>query len=62
MAPNRSLHTSEILLWFHARPLICQVIGYPHVRGDNTRALASGLSYPQVNNPLYTYFIPPSSV
>ena len=26
------------------------------VRGDNPRALASGLSYVQVDNPLYNYF------
>ena len=37
-------------------------MGCPHVRGDNPRALASGLSYVQVDNPWYNYFIPPSSV
>ena len=51
MAPNRSLQTSVILLWFHARPPICQVIGCQPVRGDNSQALASGLSYIHVNNP-----------
>ena len=37
-------------------------MGCPHVRGDNPRALASGLSYVQVDNPWYNYFIPPTSV
>ena len=37
-------------------------MGCPPVRGDNPRALASGLSYVQVDNPWYNYFIPPSSV
>ena len=31
-------------------------------RGDNPRALASGLSYVQVDNPWYNYFIPPALV
>ena len=34
-------------------------MGCPPVRGDNPRALASGLSYVQVDNPWYKYFIPP---
>ena len=44
--------------------LLCNsyTMGCPLVRGDNPRALASGLSYAQVNNPWYNYFIPPSSV
>ena len=33
----------------------------PPVRGDNPRALASGLSPAQVGKPWYNYFIPPSS-
>ena len=37
-------------------------MGCPPVRGDNPRALASGLSYVQVEKPWYNYFIPPSSV
>ena len=37
-------------------------MGCPPVRGDNPRALASGLSYVQVDNPCYIYFIPPTSV
>ena len=37
-------------------------MGCPPVRGDNPRALASGLSYVQVDNPWYNYFIPPTSV
>ena len=32
------------------------------VREDNPRALASGLSYVQADNPWYNYFIPPTSV
>ena len=34
-------------------------MGCPPVRGDNPRALASGLSYVQVDNPWYNYFMPP---
>ena len=43
---------------------ICKsyTMGCPPVRGDNPRALASGLSYVQVDNPWYNYFIPPTSV
>ena len=37
-------------------------MGFPPVRGDNPRALASGLSYVQVENPWYNYFIPPTLV
>ena len=37
-------------------------MGCPPVRGDNPRALASGLSYVQVDNPWYNYFMPPTSV
>ena len=37
-------------------------MGCPPVRGDNPRAVASGLSYVQVDNPWYNYFIPPTSV
>ena len=37
-------------------------MGCPLVRGDNPRALACGLSYVQVDNPWYNYFIPPTSV
>ena len=37
-------------------------IGCPPVRGDNPRALASGLSYVQVVKKWYNYFIPPISV
>ena len=37
-------------------------MGCPPVRGDNPRALASGLSYVQVDNPWYNYFIPPISL
>ena len=37
-------------------------MGCPPVRGDNPRALASGLSYVQVDNPWCKYFIPPTSV
>ena len=37
-------------------------MGCPPVRGDNPRALASGLSYVQVGNPWYNYFISPTSV
>ena len=37
-------------------------MGCPPVRGDNSQALASGLSYVQVDNPWYNYFIPPTSV
>ena len=37
-------------------------MGCPPVHGDNPRALASGLSYVQVDNPWYNYFIPPTSV
>ena len=32
-------------------------MGCPPVRGDNPRALASGLSYVQVDNPWYNYYI-----
>ena len=35
-------------------------MGCPPVRGDNPRALASGLSYVQVDK-WYNYFIPPTS-
>ena len=34
----------------------------PPVRGDNPRALASGLSPVHADKPWYNYFIPPSSV
>ena len=37
-------------------------IGCPPVRGDNPRALASGLSNVQMDNPWYNYFIPLTSV
>ena len=37
-------------------------MGCPPVRGDNPRALASGLSYVQADNPWYNYFILPTSV
>ena len=37
-------------------------MGCPPVCGDNPRALASGLSYVQVDNPWYNYFMPPTSV
>ena len=37
-------------------------MGCPPVRGDNPRALASGLSNVQVDNPWYNYFIPTTSV
>ena len=37
-------------------------MGCPPVRGDNPRALASGLSSVQVDNQWYNYFIPPTSV
>ena len=37
-------------------------MGCPPVRGDNPRALASGLSYVQVDKHGITIFIPPSSV
>ena len=37
-------------------------MGCPPVRGDNPRALASGLSYVKVDNPWYNYFISPTSV
>ena len=37
-------------------------MGCPPVRGDNPRALASGLSYVQADNPSYNFFIPPTSV
>ena len=37
-------------------------MGCPPVRGDNPRALASGLSYVQMDNPWYNYFIPPTPV
>ena len=37
-------------------------MGCPPVRGDNPRALASGLSYVQVEKKWYYYFIPPISV
>ena len=37
-------------------------MGCPPVRRDNPRALASGLSYVQADNPWYNYFIPPTSV
>ena len=37
-------------------------MGCPPVCGDNPRALASGLSYVQVDNPWYNYFILPTSV
>ena len=37
-------------------------MGCPPVRGDNPRALASGLSFVQVDNPWFNYFILPISV
>ena len=37
-------------------------MGCRPVRRDNPLALASGLSYVQVNNPWYNYFIPSTSV
>ena len=37
-------------------------MGCPPVRGDNPRALASGLSDVQVDKQWYNYFIPPTSV
>ena len=37
-------------------------MGCPPACGDNPQALASGLSYVQVGNPWYIYFIPPTSV
>ena len=37
-------------------------MGCPPVRGDNPQALASGLSYVQVDNRGINYFIPPTSV
>ena len=47
-----------------ARQYICNsyTMGCPPVRGDNPQALASGLSYAQVDNPWYNYFIQPTSV
>ena len=38
------------------------LMGCPPVRGNNPRALSSGLSYVHVDNPWYNYFIPPTSV
>ena len=37
-------------------------MGCPPVRGDKPRALASGLSYVQVDKHGINYFIPPTSV
>ena len=37
-------------------------MGCPPVRGDNPRAFASGLSYVQLDNPWYNYFILPTLV
>ena len=37
-------------------------MGCPPVCGDNLRALASGLSYAQVDKQGKTIFIPPTSV
>ena len=37
-------------------------MGCPPVRGDYPRALASEISYVQVDNQWYNYFIPPISV
>ena len=34
----------------------------PPIRGDNPRDKVSGLSPIQVNNHVYNYFIPPTSV
>ena len=36
-------------------------MGCPPVHGDNPRALASGLSYVQVDNPWYNCLLPPTS-
>ena len=41
---------------------ISQTTVCPTVRGDNPRALASGLSPVQVDKPWNNYFIPPLSV
>ena len=46
----------------HCRISNSYTMGCPPVCGDNPRALASGLSYVQVDNPWYNYFIPPTSV
>ena len=46
----------------HADVMCSYTMGCPPVRGDNPRALASGLSYVQVDNPWYNYFMPPTSV
>ena len=35
-------------------------MGCPPVGGGNPQALASGLSYVQVDNTWYNYFIPPT--
>ena len=37
-------------------------MGCPPIRGDNPRALASGLSYVRVDKHWYNSFIPPTSV
>ena len=58
----KKLAQSSLVLPF---PIIISnsyTMGCPPVRRDNPRALASGLSYVQVDNPWYNYFISPTSV
>ena len=47
----------EVTNYIHGYAMVC-----PTVRGDNPRALASGLSPVHVDKPLYCYFIPLTSV
>ena len=51
---------SGALLWTKVK-IYHNMVG-PPVRGDKPRALASGLSPVQGDNPWYNYYIPPSSV
>ena len=57
-----TVSTEETLIMHMAQISNGYTIGCPPVRGDNPRALASGLSYVQADNPWYNYFIPPTSV
>ena len=51
------LFTIGVVLIFNNYTMV-----FSPVRGDKPRALASGLSPVQSDNPWYNYFIPPSSV
>ena len=54
----------QFMIWACSSSCNSYTMGCPPVRGDNSRALASGLSYVQVDKhgTRYNYFILPTSV